>query len=400
MLLNALILALGAIKRNLMRSFLTILGIVIGVASVIILVTLGNGTTAQVTKQIANMGSNLLMVSAGKRMGPGQSTASPFKVQDAEAITSEISSVAGAAPNASRSLTAIYGNENWSTSVTGTENDYLEITNRSISEGRQFSESEMRAGAAVCILGATVRKNLFGGQDPLGAKIRLGKISFEVIGLLQAKGQTGMGMDQDDTVIIPLRTFQRRVAGNQDVNMIIVSVQDGASTSRVQRDIEWLMRERRHIVAGKEDDFNVMDTKEIAETLTSTTKMLTSLLAAVAAVSLLVGGIGIMNIMLVSVTERTREIGTRLAIGALEREVLFQFLVEAVILSSFGGLCGITLALAISLWLANLLQVPYVFSFGIIALSFLFSVAVGIIFGYFPALKAARLNPIEALRYE
>ncbi len=258
----------------------------------------------------------------------------------------------------------------------------------------------MRAGAAVCIIGETVRKNLFGGEDAVGKNIRLGKISFEVIGILQAKGQAGMGMDQDDTVIIPLRTLQRRITGNQDINLIMVAVQDSASTSRVQRDIEWLMRERRHITAAKEDDFTVMDTKEIAETLTSTTKMLTSLLAAVAAVSLLVGGIGIMNIMLVSVTERTREIGTRLAIGALEREVLFQFLVEAVILSSFGGICGIAVALAASAWLAGLMKIPYVFSFGIIALSFLFSVAVGVIFGYFPALKAARMNPIEALRYE
>ncbi|HOC03590.1 MAG: Macrolide export ATP-binding/permease protein MacB [candidate division TA06 bacterium ADurb.Bin131] len=400
MLWSAIVLALGAIKRNLMRSLLTVLGIEIGVAAVIILVTIGNGTTAQVQKQIASMGSNLLMVSPGKRMGPGRSTATPFKAQDAQAIAAEISSVSAVAPIASQALTAVYGNENWSTSVVGTDNNYLYATNRAISEGRPFSESEMRAGAAVCIIGETVRKNLFGGEDAVGKNIRLGKISFEVIGILQAKGQAGMGMDQDDTVIIPLRTLQRRITGNQDINLIMVAVQDSASTSRVQRDIEWLMRERRHITAAKEDDFTVMDTKEIAETLTSTTKMLTSLLAAVAAVSLLVGGIGIMNIMLVSVTERTREIGTRLAIGALEREVLFQFLVEAVILSSFGGICGIAVALAASAWLAGLMKIPYVFSFGIIALSFLFSVAVGVIFGYFPALKAARMNPIEALRYE
>jgi putative ABC transport system permease protein len=245
-----------------------------------------------------------------------------------------------------------------------------------------------------------VCKKLFGGQDSLGEKLRLEKLSCQVIGILEAKGQNTMGMDQDDIVVIPLRTYQRRISGNQDVSLFQVSVQQGASTEKAQRDIRLLMRERRHLSPSDDDNFNVMDMKEIAKMLTGTTELLTALLSAVAAVSLLVGGIGIMNIMLVSVTERTREIGIRLAIGALEREVLMQFLVEAVVLSSFGGLIGIVLALTASIWLASVLRVPFVFNAGIVIVAFLFSAAVGVIFGYFPALKAARLDPIDALRHE
>ena len=401
MLWNAVLLALREIKRNVMRSFLTVLGIVIGVAAVIIMVTLGGGATAQITKQIAGLGSNLLMVTPGKRLGPGQSSTSPlFKQKDAEAIARDISSIAAVAPVSSRSVTAISGNENWSTTVTGTDNNYFKIGNRLIGQGRQFSDNELRAGAAVCILGETVRKNLFGAQDPLGNKIRLGKLSCAVIGLLESKGQSTMGRDQDDLVVLPLRAFQRRVAGNQDISLIQVSVQEGASTEKVQQEIERLMRERRRLSPSEDNNFNVMDMKEIAQTLTGTTRVLTALLGSVAAVSLLVGGIGIMNIMLVSVTERTREVGTRLAIGALEREVLMQFLVEAVVLSSFGGLFGIVLALIASVGLARVLQVPFVLNAGIVVVAFLFSAAVGVIFGYFPALKAARLDPIEALRHE
>jgi putative ABC transport system permease protein len=401
MLWNTILLALREIKRNVMRSVLTILGIVIGVAAVITMVTIGSGATVQVTDQIASMGSNLLMVSPGKRLGPGQSTGNiPFKQTDAEAIARDISSVAAVAPVSSQSIKAIFGNQNWSTQVTGSDNQYFRVTNRSIRSGRQFSDSELRSGAAVCIVGETVRKKLFGGQEALGEKIRLQKLSCEVIGLLEGKGQSTMGMDQDDIVVIPLSAYQRRIAGNQDVGLIQVSVQQGASTDKVQRDIERLMRERRHLSPSDDDNFNVMDMKEIAKMLTGTTQLLTALLSAVAAVSLLVGGIGIMNIMLVSVTERTREIGIRLAIGAIESEVLMQFLVEAVVLSSFGGLIGIVLALTASVWLAGMLRVPFVFNAGIVVIAFLFSAAVGVIFGYFPALKAARLDPIEALRHE
>jgi putative ABC transport system permease protein len=401
MLWNALLLALREIRRNLMRSALTILGIVIGVASVIIMVNLGSGATAQVSAQISSLGSNLLMVRTGQRLGFGQrSEAEAFDTDDAEAIAAEVGGVAAVAPMTSQAIIAISGNRNWSTMVTGTDNNYFTVGNWTLEKGREFSDSEQSAGAAVCILGETVRKELFGNQNPLNEKIRLNKISCQVIGLLEAKGQSIGGRDQDDLVLIPLRTFWRRIAGNQDVQLIYVSARDGASTSKVQRDIESLMRERRRISPSEDDDFNVRDMREIAEALTGTTQILTTLLGAVAAVSLLVGGIGIMNIMLVSVTERTREIGIRLAIGAMEREVLLQFLVEAVVLSSFGGIIGIMLAVAASIGLASLMDMPLVLSPGIMLLAFLFSAAVGVIFGFFPARKAARQNPIEALRYE
>jgi putative ABC transport system permease protein len=401
MLRNTIWLALRELKRNVLRSFLTILGIVIGVAAVIIMVTIGGGATLQVKQQIAAMGSNLLMVAPGKRLGPGQSSGNiPFKEADAEAILREVGFVAAVASVASQSLQAIYGNQNWTTQVTGTDNQYFRVTNRSLRAGRTFSDSELRAGAAVCVVGETVIRKLFGQAEVMGEKIRLQKFSCEVIGVLAGKGQNTMGMDQDDLVVIPLRTLQRRLAGNQDVSLLQVSIREGASTDKARRDIGRLMRERRHLGPSDDDNFNVMDLKEIATMLTGTTQLLTALLSAVAAVSLLVGGIGIMNIMLVSVTERTREIGIRLAIGAIEREVLLQFLVEAVVLSSFGGLIGIGLALSASVWLAGLLRVPFVFNGSIVLVAFLFSAAVGVIFGYFPALKAARLDPIEALRYE
>ena len=401
MLWNTILLALREIRRNILRSFLTVLGIVIGVAAVITMVTIGGGATVQVQQQIASMGSNLLMMSPGKRLGPGQATGNiPFKENDADAIAREISSVAAVAPVSSQSIMAIFGNQNWTTQVTGTDNQYLKVTNRSIGAGRQFSDSELRSGAAVCIIGETVRKKLFGGQGALGEKIRLQKLSCDVIGLLEGKGQSTMGMDQDDIVVIPLSTFHRRISGNQDVGLIQISVQQGASTEKAQSDIGRLMRERRHLSASDDDNFNVMDMKEITKMLTGTTQLLTALLSAVAAVSLLVGGIGIMNIMLVSVTERTREIGVRLAIGALENDVLTQFLVEAVVLSSLGGLVGIALATAASFVVARLMQVPYIFNPGINLLSFLFSAAIGVIFGFFPARRAARLDPIDALRHE
>ena len=398
---NTLLLALREIRRNVLRSFLTILGIVIGVGAVITMVTIGGGATMQVKQQISSMGSNLLMVTPGKRMGPGQSSgASLFKETDGRAIATEVSNIAAVAPVSTQALKAIWGNQNWSTSVIGTDNQYLTVTNRVLKSGRMISDGELRGGAAVCILGETVRKKLFGAGDPLGERIRLQKFSCEVVGLMAGKGQSSMGQDQDDIVIIPLRAFQRRISGNTDVSMMQVSVREGASTDKAKTDIEGLMRTRRHLGPSDEDNFNVMDMKEIANMLTGTTRTLTALLSAVAAVSLLVGGIGIMNIMLVSVTERTREIGIRLAIGALEREVLTQFLVEAVVLSSFGGLIGIAIALASSVWLSGLLHVPFVFNGPIVLVAFLFSAAVGVIFGYFPARKAARLDPIDALRHE
>ncbi len=398
---NALLLALRAIRRNVLRSFLTVLGIVIGVASVITMVNLGSGATAKVSAQISSLGSNLLLVRSGQRVGPGIHTpAPPFKLEDADAIRNEVGGLSAVAPTAARAITAIYGNTNWTTSVTGADNNYFTVRDWNLASGRLFNLTELRAGKAVCIIGLTVRNELYGAQDPIDTTMRLKNIACEVVGVLASKGQSTMGSDQDDVIIVPLRMFWRRIAGNQNVAMIQLSARKGVSTTKVQRDVEQLLRERRHIGQGEDDDFNVMDMKQIADTLTGTTKVLTGLLGAVAAVSLLVGGIGIMNIMLVSVTERTREIGIRLAIGALEREVLLQFLVEAVVLSSFGGIFGIALALIASYAGATAMQMPFVVDPFIIIVAFLFSAAIGVIFGFFPARRAARLDPIEALRHE
>jgi putative ABC transport system permease protein len=403
MIWETFLLANREIRRNVLRSSLTILGIVIGVAAVIIMVTLGGGATAQVSADISSLGSNMLQVRPGQGFhGPGgtRSSAPMFKIEDADTIVLDISGLAAVAPSASEATQAIYANQNWSTSVIGSTGEFLKVRNWLLSSGREFTEGEIRSGKTVCILGSTVKQELFGGQDPMGHSIRLQKVSFQVIGVLESKGQSSFGTDQDDFVLVPLRAFQRRIAGNVDINVIYVSAKDGVSTEKIKEDIERLMRERRRIAHGEEDDFNVRDMKEIMTALTSSTRVLTALLAAVAAVSLLVGGIGIMNIMLVSVTERTREIGIRLAIGALEQEVLMQFLVEAVALSCFGGIIGIIIGLSAAAASANALQVPFIFNLRIVVIAFLFSAAVGIIFGYFPARKAARLDPIEALRHE
>ncbi len=401
MMWNTLLLALRAIRRNLMRSFLTILGIVIGIAAVVTLVTLGNGATRSVSDQIAAMGANQLMVVPGQRFGPGAELGAPsFKLSDVDAMRSQITAARGIAPVVSKSVTAVYQAHAWSTQVTGTNNDFFLTGNWEMSAGRRFSDTEERAGKAVCVIGETVHGNLFGRESPVGSEIRLKEFSCEVIGLLKSKGQAAMGQDQDDTVVMPLRTVQRRLAGSQDIGRIMVSVAQGTSMDAVKLQLTPLLRERRKIGENEEDDFRVMDTRQLAETLTGTTRILTMLLGAVAAVSLLVGGIGIMNIMLVSVTERTREIGIRLAIGAFEREVLLQFLIEAVVLSGIGGLFGIALATVASMGLASLMGVPYLFQPTINVLSLLFSAAIGVTFGFFPARRAAGLNPIDALRYE
>jgi putative ABC transport system permease protein len=400
MVWNTLLLSMRAIRRNLLRSFLTILGIVIGVAAVITMVTLGNGATKSVSDQISNMGSNMLIVIPGQRFGPGSGDAPKFKGADVEAVRNQITNAERVAPVVSKGVTAVYQANNWATVITGTNDDYFPAAKWEVAAGRTFSEAEERSGKAVCVIGETVRDKLFSRQNPVGSEIRLKQFSCEVIGLLKAKGQSSFGSDQDDTVVMPLRTVQRRLSGNQDINRMIVSVRDGASIDAVKNQLTLLMRERRNISENEEDDFRVMDTRQIAETLTSTTKILTMLLGAVAAVSLLVGGIGIMNIMLVSVTERTREIGIRLAIGALEWEVLLQFLIEAVTLSSLGGLIGVALATGATIFLADLIGVPYLFGLGINVMAFAFSAAIGVIFGFFPARRAARLNPIDALRHE
>ena len=400
MLWNTLLLSLRAITRNVLRSFLTILGVVIGVAAVITMVTLGKGATRSVSDQISSMGSNLLMLRPGQRFGPGADVAPNFKLADVEAIRAQITTIDAVAPVASLSVTAVYQARNWSTMVTGSTNDHFRAGNWEIVSGRDFTETEERSGRAVCVIGESVRANLFGSQNPVGSDIRIKQFSCEVVGLLKAKGQSAMGSDQDDTVVMPLRTVQRRLTGSQDVSRLTVSVREGASIDAAKEQLVLLMRERRNIAENEEDNFRVMDTRQIAETLTGTTRILTMLLGAVAAVSLLVGGIGIMNIMLVSVTERTREIGIRLAIGALEREVLLQFLIEAVVLASLGGLIGLALAAGASMTIARMMGIPYLFDPLTNILSFLFSAAIGVIFGYFPARRAAQLDPIDALRHE
>jgi len=402
MWISTLLLALRSIRRNLMRSFLTILGIVIGVSAVITMVTVGNGATLSVQNQITGLGTNLLQLRPGQRMGgPGGGAGAPaFREADATAIISQVSGVLAVAPEARTFATIVADSRNWNSSVIGSTNDWLVTGNWKLLSGREFTEEEQRGGASVCIVGTTVQRELFSGNSALGAMIRVKQITCEVIGVLDSKGQGAFGNDQDDVVLMPLHTLQRRITGHTRINTLLVSMQDSADPVRVKAALTDLLRERRKLAEAEEDNFNVLDTKQLSETFASTTKVLTMLLGAVAAVSLLVGGIGIMNIMLVSVTERTREIGLRLAIGALEGEVLLQFLIEAVVLSALGGVVGIVLATGASIGLASLMDVPYVFNLGVNVLSFVFSAAIGVVFGYFPARRAARLDPIEALRHE
>jgi putative ABC transport system permease protein len=403
MLVETFRLALGAVMRNAMRSFLTVLGVVIGVAAVIAMVTVGQGSTAQVQADVASLGSNLLMVRPGQSSqgaGPTAASAASLTMKDVAAIKTEIPGVVAAAPNSSRTITAVVANENHATLVVGTDNEYLITRGLEIETGRDFYESELRSGAAACILGSTPRKELFGSGDPVGASVRLGQVSCRVIGVLVSKGASSFGTDQDDLILLPIRAFNRRIAGKQDVGMIYVSVVDSVSPVVAKAALERLMRDRRKIGPNEEDDFNVFDMAQISSMLTGITSVLTGLLSGVAAISLLVGGIGIMNIMLVSVTERTREIGIRLAVGATTRQVLTQFLVEAVVLSLLGGFIGILLGLLLAYIGAQVLVVAFVPDPLIILLAFAFSAAVGVIFGYFPARRAARLDPIEALRHQ
>ena len=402
MIVNAFILAFREIRRNVLRSSLTALGIIIGVASVITMVTLGNGATAQVTADIATMGANLLTVMPGQRVGPGGASggAKPFHQTDVDALARDVPSITSVAPVSTMGLSVISGAKNRSTTITGTTNAYFQSGNWELASGRFFYDSEVRAGAPVCVIGETTRKELFGSQDPIGERIRLRSVACTIVGLLKSKGKAAFGQDRDDTVVIPLRTLQRRLSGDDDIQQIQLSVRASTSSEKAQQEVFRLMRERRRLAEDADDDFSIMDQQELANTISGTTRTLTALLAAVAAISLLVGGIGIMNIMLVSVTERTREIGIRLAIGAFERDVLTQFLVEAVVLSLFGGAIGIGVALSVSFLGARALDIPFMLDFGIVFLAFLFSAGVGVVFGFFPARRAASLNPIDALRHE
>lgn len=398
---NAFILALRQIWRNPMRSLLTVLGIVIGVAAVITMVTVGNGATQAVREQIESLGSNQLMIRPGQRMGPGGSAGAPsFKLEDIDAIANQIAGVKAVAPQRQQSMIVVAQGRNWSTQVIGSSNQYFVLDNRQIKQGRYFETQEEQSGAAVCVIGTTIEKEIFGSSNAIGQMLRTGQFSCRVVGVLESKGQAAIGGDQDDLVVMPIQTFQRRVSGNTRVSAILVSVDSQIDRALVTESIRLLMRERRSLSDADDDNFMILDTEEIARRVSSTTEIMTMLLGAVAAVSLVVGGIGIMNIMLVSVTERTREIGVRLAIGALEREVLMQFLIEAVVLGAMGGVLGVVIAFIGSFALAITMGVPFIFDPGINMIAFLFAALTGVIFGYFPARRAAKLDPIEAVRHE
>lgn len=394
-------LAFREIRRHLLRSFLTTLGIVIGVAAVVTMVQLGNGATAAVQEQISGLGANILQVRPGQGFGRGGGGLSPpnFRESDLAAIRGQIAGIKAVAPSATTSITGIYNASNWQSTLTGTTGDYFAAQQWALESGRYFNETEEDAGKSVCVIGQTVKNQLFGSTDPLGKSLRLSNVTCEVIGLLVSKGQGGF-QDQDDTVIAPIRMVQRRFTGNREIGAIMLAVDDRYDSAAIQESVKELLRERRNLEDGEEDNFNIFDTAQISETLTSTTTILTMVMATVAAVSLVVGGIGIMNIMLVSVTERTREIGIRLAIGAIGREVLLQFLVEAIVLACLGGIIGLVLAFGLSLLGSYLINVPFIFDIQINMLAFFFSAAIGVVFGYFPARRAAALNPIEALRHE
>ena len=403
MLSNAFLIAIKEIRRNVLRSILTILGIVIGVASVIAMVMIGDGTTANVQAGISKLGSNMLTLSVGQeRRGPPRSdnSARAFKEEDIEAIRSQILNIKAVAAENSSNSNIIYSNKSYTSSVIGTTNDYFIIKDWVLEDGRIFDGSELSFGKSVCILGSTIVKQLFEDENPIGSKIRLKSFGCTVIGTLKSKGAAAFGRDQDEVIIVPLKMLQRKIQGSKDIKSILVSINESKNIDRAKSDITALMQERRDIKPGQNDNFHIRDMEDLLSAMTSTTKMLTYLLGSIAGISLLVGGIGIMNIMLVSVTERTREIGTRLAIGAMESEVLLQFLVEAIVLSTLGGIIGISLGVLIGYVSVSVMGIPFILNMQIILISFIFSTLIGVVFGYFPARKAARLNPIDALRYE
>lgn len=401
MLLDAVLMALAEIRRNAGRSLLTALGVVIGVAAVIATVTLGDSATAKVKNDVAALGNNMLILAPGNmRRGPVASSAKPFELSDVTAVQREIRGLSAVAPMGQRSELIVFANKNHTAQVTGSTNAFFDVRGWKLGSGRTFSDIELASGAPVCLLGSTVKTELFGAGDPLDATLRVGKASCTVLGVLASKGKSTFGQDQDDFILMPLSTFQRRLSGTRTVDQVLLSVGANRSSSSVIAQIQALMRERRAITPGAEDDFDVRDMKEIANTLSTVTGTLTVLLAAIAAVSLLVGGIGIMNIMLVSVTERTREIGIRLAVGARGIEVLTHFLIEAAVLSLFGGVIGIALGLGGSYLATKAFALPFAVSPAIIALAFGFSATVGIVFGFLPARRAANLNPTDALRHE
>ena len=403
MILPVIKIALRALARNKVRSALTMLGIIIGVASVIAMVSLGQGAQKQVQDQISSMGTNMLIVSAGsQRSGgvrAGSGTASTITIEDVDAIR-QAAGVAAVSPSVSAPVTLVAGNQNWTTRAEGVAPQYLAIRNRSISSGDFFSGADVRSAARVAVIGQTVSDQLFGGMDAVGQTIRVRNLSFRVVGVLAAKGQSSFGQDQDDTVLIPYTTAMKKLLSTTYVPTVYVSATDQQTTYQAEDQVNEILRQRHSSRSAQDADFNVRNLTDIAETAEQTTKVLTMLLGSIAGVSLLVGGIGIMNIMLVSVTERTREIGIRMAVGARSKAVQNQFLIESLVLGLVGGVAGVVFGVGISLLLSNVFHWPGLISPASIVVSALFSMAIGVFFGFYPARKAANLDPIEALRFE
>lgn len=400
---ESFLMAWASLIANKMRSILTMLGIIIGVAAVIALVSIGNGVKQDIQNSISSLGSNLLMVMPGAPRTPGvrpsAGSMKSLKVSDYEAIA-KLDGVKAASPMTNGSYVVIYQNKNWTTSVSGVSYNYLDVNNWSMKSGRFLSEKNVQNRERVAVVGKTVVKNLFGDEDPVGAEIRVKNIPFRIIGVLNSKGSGAMGNDQDDMVIIPYTTAMERVEGVDYLRMIYVTGKDENGIDRLQSDIENLLRVRHGIKDTNLDDFNIQNMNSIMETMEETTGTLTLFLGAVAAISLVVGGIGIMNIMLVSVTERTREIGIRKALGATYSVIVTQFLIEAVVISLMGGIIGIILGIGSSKLIGMASGMSTVISIPTIGMSFAFSMAIGLIFGIYPARKAAKLNPIDALHYE
>jgi putative ABC transport system permease protein len=403
-LLAILKIAVRALTRNKLRSLLTMLGIVIGVGAVIATVGLGQGAQQQVQDQIASMGTDLLFISAGSvnkggiRLGGGATKSLVY--DDMKAIEQQVPTVAQAAPGAGGSVQVVADNHNWSTRVTGTEPQYFDIRNWGFAHGGNFTQDDVTRASNVVVLGATVQQNLFGTSDPTGQTVRIGNLPFQVVGVLQAKGQSGIGQDQDDGVFVPITTLQKKITGQDWLQYIMASATSQDSSYAAQGQITALLRDRHRIRPGQDDDFSVRNLADVAQLADESSKVMTLLLASIAGVSLIVGGIGIMNIMLVSVTERTREIGIRIAIGATESDVLRQFLSESVVLSLAGGLMGILFGVASSITITKVLGWSILISPAAVGAAVVFSMAVGIFFGFYPAKKAAMLDPIEALRFE